>query len=240
MGSLYRSAEKQLRKFSDPEFAVKNKRYLKSPFKFYGVSKKDINKIGRIIYRKNKAIDSHDLKVDLEDLWNSNIHELKTMAIVLAGLFIRRINPDWIEDVFEDWVCECQGWDHLDELCVKVIGVLLIHDPSLTDKVFSWSSNENKWVRRASLIPHLTPIRQRKADFEVIEQTCFFLAPDEDFFIRKAIGWVLRVIGDTNRNIAIEMIGRLGPSLSRLSFREATRKLNEKEFNVLQRLLNKT
>ena len=51
------------------------------------------------------------------------------------------------------------------------------------------------------------------------------LAPESDFFIRKAIGWALRDYARWNPQAVREFVATMGSRLSPLSAREATRRI---------------
>jgi 3-methyladenine DNA glycosylase AlkD len=61
-------------------------------------------------------------------------------------------------------------------------------------------------------------------DEERLFRSCTYLAKDPDFFIRKAIGWMLREYSKTNANAVRQFLQQA--TLSPLSLREATKYLD--------------
>lgn len=206
--------------------AAENKKYFKSPFLFLGVTKKDINAIGGKLKRRLKGTKQEDLLGVLQELWSSGVHEEMSLAVVLAALFVENFCADDVKEVFSTWLDECQTWDHIDELCIRVTGRLALNDASLWPVIEGWATSEHMWKRRAALISHLPAIRAQSAYIESLERTCRTLAGEREFFIRKAIGWVLREFADHNRDRMVTVFQRIGKDLSSLTQREATRKLD--------------
>lgn len=225
MKKIVDQAKFMLNEKKDIQRAIKNKKYLKSPYSFIGISKKDVNAIGAEIRRNYITMDKANMITNLDELWQSSIHEEKTLAIVLAGLFINQFKVDDISNIFSRWLDGCKTWDHVDELCITVIGRLLIKDESYWATVFEWASSESMWKQRASLVTHIPTIRQGYPRINFLESTCVKLGCKEQFYIKKAIGWVLRELGDYNKEILIALLGRIEKHLSPLSCRESMRKL---------------
>jgi 3-methyladenine DNA glycosylase AlkD len=71
-----------------------------------------------------------------------------------------------------------------------------------------------------------------------LERTCMRLSPETNFFIRKAIGWVLRELSEEDRITMMRIFSKLGNKLSNLSRKEATRKLPAIEREALLKHLN--
>nr|VFK32948.1 MAG: DNA alkylation repair enzyme [Candidatus Kentron sp. MB]VFK35755.1 MAG: DNA alkylation repair enzyme [Candidatus Kentron sp. MB]VFK77350.1 MAG: DNA alkylation repair enzyme [Candidatus Kentron sp. MB] len=148
-----------------------------------------------------------------------------SLAIVLAALHIKIFHASDVTGTFSRWIDECQTWDHIDELCIRVTGVLVLKDISMWQVIEEWSRSEHMWKRRASLISHLPSIRIMQPSIKLIERTCHALALEQEFFIRKAIGWILRELADYDSESMASVFRQIGGELSNLSRKEATRKL---------------
>ena len=230
-----RDARKLLKDKSDKNRAGANKEYFRSPFSFLGVTKKDINAIGSKIHRSLGPLERPKLLSVLEEFWSSDVHEEMSLAIVLAALRVKSFKSIDVRNTFSRWLDECETWDHVDELCIRVTGKLVLEDDKLWSTILSWSASARMWKRRSSLISHLPSIRSQCPRLDLLEESCKLLAAEKEFFIRKAIGWVLRELGDNDKNALIDLFSKIGGELSPLSRREATRKL---EGALRQQLLN--
>lgn len=226
-------ARELLAKCADARRAAENKAYFKSPFLFLGVTKEDINGVGRKLKGEVRAGGRTGILRVLGELWGSGVHEEMSLAVVLAALCVDQMGPADVTNVFAEWLDGCQTWDHLDELCIRVIGILALSHPELWPMIEEWSQAPHMWKRRASLISHLPAVRAGSVRADQVERTCRGLAHETDFFIRKAIGWVLRELSDEDRATMVRVFRSVGGRLSGLSRREATRKLPVSERKAL-------
>ena len=206
MKSLHERAREEPTLLADPQRALRSKSYFKTPLKCWGIPKPEIDRLGKLLYKESTQQVASASMQELQCLWNTEVHELRTLALVIAGLIIAKQKPCWSDYPFDRWLEDCHSWDHLDELCIRVIDPMRLYESGLPDKERVWLQSANKWVRRASLITHLPAIRKNRASYASIEQCCKQLAPDEDFFIRKAIGWVLREISKVRPEITVGII----------------------------------
>jgi 3-methyladenine DNA glycosylase AlkD len=95
-----------------------------------------------------------------------------------------------------------------------------------------WARDDDFWVRRASLLAELAPLKHG-APFEPFARRADALLEEREFFIRKAIGWVLR---DTAKRRADEVFAWLAPRTDRVSgvtIREAVKYLDERRASRL-------
>lgn len=218
-------ARRLLGECADQALAAANKSYFKSPFSFVGVSKADVNAVGRQLRKRLAELSAGDLRRVVFDLWNSEVHEEKSLAVVVAGDHASRLSSEDVGSTFERMLEQCRTWDHVDEICIRVVGVLAIRDPTTWKTIGSWARSDHLWTRRASLISHLPSVRKHVLQRQLLVETCRQLSRDKDFFIRKAIGWVLRELSDEDPPLMHEIFRTVGPELSALSRKEATRKL---------------
>lgn len=90
-----------------------------------------------------------------------------------------------------------------------------------------WAGDPDFWVRRAALLAHLEPLRRGGGDFDRFDGYADAMLGEREFFIQKAIGWVLR---DTARKRPDLVFAWLLPRASRASavtIREAIKPLSE-------------
>jgi 3-methyladenine DNA glycosylase AlkD len=55
-----------------------------------------------------------------------------------------------------------------------------------------WARDADFWLRRSALLVHLLPLREGRGSFERFARHADAMLEDSEFFVRKAIGWVLR------------------------------------------------
>ncbi len=214
----------EMQKFADPERAAQQKRYLKSPFRFIGIRKPEINRIAAGFRKANRSLDAAALEQLLRELWQSDSHDNKSLAITILQKYPKIITPEFFPQI-DAMIDDCTGWDHLDELAIHVIGPYFVRYPAELTRVRNWADSDIMWRRRASIISQLKELRQGKGEITLFLAICAGRLDETEFFIRKAIGWALRELGEKKPELVAEFVQLHRDRFSGLSFREATRKL---------------
>ena len=111
-------------------------------------------------------------------------------AIEVLRRYVRTLQPADLSLV-EAWVREAHGWAYVDSLAGDVAGTIALAQAGAWPLIDAWAVDEDFWVRRSALLTLLPGIRQgwRPARFERYATP---MLAEKEFFIRKAIGWVLR------------------------------------------------
>jgi 3-methyladenine DNA glycosylase AlkD len=107
----------------------------------------------------------------------------------------------------------------VDSLNSFVISKFFIQFPDEIESTTSkWNQSSNKWLQRMSLLFQLT--YKKKTNTTLLTKYIEHCELEEDFFIRKAIGWALRAYAYTDAKWVIQFV-KTHPQLSNLSKREA-------------------
>jgi 3-methyladenine DNA glycosylase AlkD len=83
--------------------------------------------------------------------------------------------------------------------------------------------HEDKWVRRIAMLHQLG--WRGETDTTRLFEYALALAPETDFFIRKAIGWALRDYARHDPQVVSKFLALNRNSLSALTVREAAKHL---------------
>jgi 3-methyladenine DNA glycosylase AlkD len=222
MSPLVDEIDARLREVGTPHRAEGEKRYLRSDLDFYGAMVSDIRAaIGDLAPR----LEHDELVAVAAELWELPIHERRTAAILLLARDARRLDAADLP-LIERLARESKTWALLDYLAVDVIGPIVEADlGALRVELDRWSSDADFWVRRASLLAELRPIRHG-APMDRFLPRADRMLEEREFFIRKAIGWVLREAG---RRRPDEVAAWLAPRTHRASgvtMREAVKRLS--------------
>ena len=89
-----------------------------------------------------------------------------------------------------------------------------------------WITDENLWIRRSAILAHLK--HKENMDQEKLFSYCIQCAHEKEFFIQKAIGWVLREYSKTQPEGVSNFIEENNELLSNLSIREGMKHINRK------------
>ena len=209
-----------------PERAAQEKRYLKSDLEHLGVSVPAIRRVVKDFVRRHPELDRGEV-VELADaLWREPVHERRMAAVELLDLFGDRLLADDLALV-ERLIREARTWALVDGLAASVAGRLVDRFPSTGDALDRWAADEDFWVRRAALLALLLPLRKGDGDFGRFSRYADAMLEEREFFIRKAIGWVLRETSKRRPDLVYEWLAPRAARAAGLTVREATKYLPE-------------
>ena len=216
--------EEALRAAGSPERAEHERRYLKSSLKHFGASVPAIRKVAKEAGRLERA----ELLDLVDELWARPVHECRALAVELLDLGAAVLEPGDLA-MIERLVRESGTWALVDNLAASVAGPLVERHPELLAQLDRWAGDEDFWVRRSALLAQLLALRRGEGDFERFGRHADAMLEEREFFIRKAIGWVLR---DTSRKRPALVFGWLLPRADRASgvtLREAVKYLSPEQ-----------
>ncbi len=225
-----------LRALGSPARAAQEKRYLKSDLEFFGATVPDLRRVVKAAVRGYPGIDARAFLAWAVALWREPVHERRTAAVELLTLAAPRLGGGDLA-VVERMVRESLTWAYVDGLAGNVAGEIALRDPDgAWPRIDAWAVDGDFWVRRSALLSLLRGIRTGTPELDRFTAYAGPMLAEKEFFVRKAIGWVLRelsrrdpvwVAAWTEANIA-EMSG--------VTFREAVRRLPADEAERLGRL----
>ena len=189
--SLATEIEAALQAAGSPERAEGEKRYLKSDLHFFGV---DVPTGRRIVRRAAKGRDPQVLLAAVVPLWTKGVFECRRAAVELLIASVDQLGPADLP-MLEQLLRECRTWALVDELAPRVVGPLVERHPEVGGALDRWAGDPDFWIRRSALLALLLPLRAGGGDWDRFTRYADALLEDKEFFIRKAIGWVLREAG---------------------------------------------
>jgi 3-methyladenine DNA glycosylase AlkD len=122
-------------------------------------------------------------------------------------------------DVIERLVVTRSWWDTVDALAIHATGDLVRRYPDLRPRMDAWLAGEDLWLVRSALLHMNRWGAARDADW--LFAACLARADHPDFFVRKAIGWVLREHSKLDGPAVASFVAAHVGELSGLSRREA-------------------
>ena len=219
--------EKALRAAGTPERAAREKRYLKSLLEHLGTSVPVIRRAALGFARAHPGLEHDELVALTEALWARGIHECRMAAVELLAHCTPLIGSADAR-LLERLLHEAQTWAIVDGLAAHVVGPVAERVEAFGAVLDRWARDESFWVRRAALLALLVPLREGRGDFVRFGRYADALLGDREFFVRKAIGWVLR---DASRRTPQRVAAWLLPRAARassLTVREAVKYLPAK------------
>ncbi|HEV7200465.1 MAG TPA: DNA alkylation repair protein [Candidatus Limnocylindria bacterium] len=214
--------EAAIRAVGSPGRAESEKKYLKSDLTFLGATVWQTRDTVKA-YLRETTLDHASLEALLTTLWSAPIFERKMAAVMLLDL-----NPGLLDaadlPLLERLLRESLTWALVDALAGDIVGRVRLADPSVEPTLDRWATDPDFWIRRSSLLAELKALK-KGADMDPFLRRADLMLDEKEFFIRKAIGWVLREVGKKRPD---EVIAWLAPRTARASgvtMREAIRYL---------------
>jgi 3-methyladenine DNA glycosylase AlkD len=165
------------------------------------------------VAKRRPPLEREELLALVEALWAGTVYEWRRAAVELLELGGDRLQPaDTV--LIERLLRESQTWALVDELAALVAGSLVERHPELGVVLDRWAGDPDFWIRRSALLALLVPLRRGGGDFSRFSRYAETMLEEREFFIRKAIGWVLR---DTGRKRPDLVYAWLLPRAGRVS-----------------------
>lgn len=213
----------ELRARAVPERAAGEKAYLKSELTHYGASMPAMRAAVRAAMA-GITLDHDDLVALVDALWAEPVHERRAAAVELLETH-RTLLDVTDADLLERLLRESRTWALVDSLAASVVGPISDGDPAWGPVLDRWAADQDFWIRRSALLAHLIPLRTGGGDWARFTRYADAMLEEKEFFIRKAIGWILR---DTARRRPELVFAWLLPRAARASgvtIREAVKYL---------------
>ena len=213
----------------DPTRAERERAYLKSDRRFVGCGVPAARRIvrtqlGEIGWPRSAR---HDDVAELAaELWDGPFFECRRAAVEVLERCVATLGVDdlsWIER----WIRDGETWAIVDELATHVVGPVFAADRSAAGGVLDrWAVDPDSfWVRRAAMLALLVPLRTSDEDWD---RFCGYAVPllgEREFFIRKAIGWILRDVSRRWPDPVRGFVAEHRERMSGVTLREATKYL---------------
>jgi 3-methyladenine DNA glycosylase AlkD len=207
-----------------PARARAEKAYLRSDLEFLGVGVPALRSAVRAFARAHPDLGRQDLVRLVEALWARPVHELRAAGIGLLARFRDRLMAGDMR-LLERLLRRSHTWAYVDWLALDVVAPLVARSAAASRRLDRWARDRDFWIRRSALLALLPPLRSGGGDFRRFERFAAPMLADREFFIRKAIGWVLREVGKRRPALVARFAGQHLPALSGLTFREAVKYL---------------
>ena len=222
-----------LRAVGTAERAAQEKRYLKSELEFFGGAVPELRRVVKAAVRDYPGLDAAGMVAWAVALWRAPVHERRTAAAEILTLAAPRLGAGDLATV-ERLLRESGTWALVDGLAVNVAGEIALRDPRSWPAIDRWAADPDFWVRRSALLALLRGVRTGRPDLARFTRYAEPLLAEREFFIRKAIGWVLREISRRDPDWVAGWTETHLAEMSGVTFREAVRRLPPAEAERLR------
>lgn len=221
----FSEAFSELESYSDPGKAEHSKRFFKSGpgeygegDKFLGITVPNQRKVARKFRKMNLD--------EVRKLLQNEYHEARLTAVMLLVYKIEKSDEHVFEDVVRFYLKNLgyvNNWDIVDSSCHQILGRFLFNKEK--DLLYELAQSENLWEKRVSMITCYHFIK--RDDFEDALKIAELLLYDDHDLIHKAVGWMLREIGNRNLDAETEFLDQHFRKMPRTMLRYAIEKFDE-------------
>jgi 3-methyladenine DNA glycosylase AlkD len=184
-----------LRNASDEEEAKIMRRTMREQFDFFGVRASVRRDLTLPLFESPTPQDVAELEAWIQDLWAQPFREAQYVACDFLFHHRQMLGNQHIR-FLQHLIVTRSWWDTVDPLATRSLGDLALRFSIVRNALEKWIRSPNLWIRRSALIYQLK--YKSYTNWPLLQSFCLKLASDEDFFIRKGIGWALREYGRTN------------------------------------------
>jgi len=216
--------ERQLRAAGSPQRAASEQNYLKSKLEFAGTTVPQSRAIVTAWRRAHPDLTPQRLTDVAAALWDGPIFECRLAAVLL--LTDRRALLRADDGTLVERMLRTAGtWALVDGLAADVMGSLVERfGDDLHPTLDLWATDGDFWIRRSAMLALLVPLRRGDtANFERFAGYADAMLAEREFFIRKAIGWVLRETGKRQPSLVAAWLAPRAHRASGVTMREAVK-----------------
>lgn len=178
----------------------------------------------RIIAKQFKNFSLNDLKA----LILSKVHEERLIAAFILIDQYKKGDDKKKKNIFDFYLKNRKGinnWDLVDLSAPKIVGAYLIDKEK--DLLYKFANSKELWEKRIAIISTQTFIREHF--FEDTLKISEILLQDKHDLIHKAVGWMLREIGDRDMETEEEFLKKYYKKMPRTMLRYAIEKFPEQK-----------
>jgi len=209
---------------ANTQLAIGMKAYQKNKFEFYGLTAPKRREICQPILHHSKLLSKKETIILVKELWNQPQRECHYLA---QELLLQNSNKSIEKEdinLLEWLVLNKSWWDTVDFIAPKLISIYFKKfTEERNKKTDDWINSKNTWLIRSALLFQLKYKDETDEDF--LFATILRVCDTKEFFINKAIGWMLRENAKRIPDSVSDFIEENKSRLSNLSIREGLKQI---------------
>lgn len=211
--------ETEFKKKEDRNIAAQQKAYMKGQFEYFGLKTPPRREIQKPFMIKEFLPPKDEMVEIVMECWKKPQREFHYFGQELATKYIKQFEKKDLT-FLEYLITHKSWWDTIDYIAPKLVKHYFKKFPEQRNvTVDKWLASGNIWLQRSSILFMLKD--KEKTDLEYLEYVINSLLGSKEFFINKAIGWILRDYSRIDEDWVINFVERT--PLEPLSRREALR-----------------
>ena len=208
---------------ANKEFAISMKAYMRDKFDLFGIKMGDRRQLTKEIFLQVKSLPKADLIELSKELYCKEEREFHHMAVEFLEKNLKAKNLEVGDiELFEWLIITNSWWDTVDVVAPRLVRLYFETFPEERDKrINDWLGSGTKWLIRSAILFQLKS--KEKTDLDFLFSIILSCCHTDEFFINKAIGWILR---ENSKRIPLEIeafVEENRDKLDSLSIHEALR-----------------
>ncbi len=159
----------------------------------------------------------------VEKLFKSKIHEERLLGVFILVQKYEKINNDTIVEFYLKHNQKINNWDLVDMSAPNIVGHYYFNKNR--SPLRRLAKSDNLWERRTAIIATFYFIR--RGQFDETLAIAQILLNDKHDLIHKAVGWMLREVGNRERKVEEEFLIKHYRKMPRTMLRYAIEKFEE-------------
>lgn len=170
---------------------------------------------------------------EIEKLLSSDIHEERLTSLLILVSKFEKGNEKTKDKIYQFYLKNTKkinNWDLVDLSAPKISGAYLLKNKEQRKILYKLARSKNLWERRIAIISTFAFLREDQ--FEDTFKISEILLEDRHDLIHKAVGWMLREVGNRNRKAEEKFLQKYYRQMPRTMLRYAIEKFDrdKKEF----------
>lgn len=186
---------KAFKEAANEKQAARMRAYLRNHFAFLGIKKPERAALQKTFVQQNGKPAYEDIPQIAEALWELPEREFQYVALDFLTPYMKKPEGHALA-LYRRLIETKSWWDTVDLLASKGVGQYFLNYPEYyREKMVRWINDDNLWVRRSALLFQLK--FKARTDTGLLTKLIEKTAHEKEFFIQKAIGWILREFSKT-------------------------------------------
>lgn len=219
---MHRQILQDLLELANPEDAKGAKRFFKAEPGGYAQGDTFLGIRAPVIKQLVKTYRQTEL-TELVALLGSHYHEARHLALSLMVYQFERSKEPLRSEIYHTYLANTEhvnNWDLVDCSCYKIVGAYLIDKPR--DVLYRLVESDSLWERRIAMVATYWLIKNNQFDDTLKLAT--LLLDDKHDLMHKAVGWMLREMGNRNQHLLINFLAENYDAMPRTALRYAIEK----------------
>jgi 3-methyladenine DNA glycosylase AlkD len=214
----------ELKQHIDKQYKIGSQNFFKEDVNIFGVRAPIVRKIANKYWQEIKNLEKKKIFNLCEELLKEGYLEKNTIAFQWA----RKLERQFIKSdfkIFDKWLKKhVTNWASCDDFCTHAFGDLIYKYPDLMPKIKEYTKSKNRWVRRASAVILINPLKKQR-DLEHAFEIADKLLLDEDDLVQKGYGWMLKEASNIYQAQVYNFVIKRKEKMPRTALRYAIEKM---------------